>query len=50
MRRLKYPEPDGYVKMRVRDFIAGATVVSLLALAALLSLMWEKIMKKLPHD
>lgn len=46
MSRSKYPEPDGYVKMRVRDFIGGAIVVSLLALAALLSLIWEKIVKK----
>jgi hypothetical protein len=37
VRKSIYPEPDGYLKMRVRDIIAGAIVVSCFALAVLLS-------------
>ena len=40
-----YPEPGGYVKMRVRDMIAGALVVSCFALAVLLSYIWRNIVK-----
>jgi len=40
-----YPEPGGYIKMRVRDIIAGALVVSCFALAVLLSHIWRNIVK-----
>ena len=41
-----YLEPDGYVKMRVRDIFAGLIVVSCYALAALLSNILSKIVRK----
>ena len=40
-----YPDPDGYIKMRVRDIIAGALVVSCFALAVLQSYIWGNIVK-----
>jgi hypothetical protein len=46
VRKSIYPEPDGYLKMRVRDIIAGAIVVSCFALAVLLSQIWPKIVRK----
>ena len=42
----RYPEPDGYLKMRLRDFAAGAFVVSCFALAALVSHLWRNVLKK----
>jgi hypothetical protein len=46
VRKSIYPEPDGYLKMRVRDIFAGAIVVSCFGLAALLSNIWPKIVRK----
>lgn len=46
VRESRYPEPDGYLKMRIRDFVAGAFVVSCLALAALVSHMWRNVLRK----
>jgi len=46
MKKSRYPEPDGYLKMRVRDFAAGALVVSCFALAALVSHIWRKFLRK----
>ena len=46
MSKSKYPDPDGYIKMRVRDFIACALVVSFFAMAVLLNYMWSSIVKK----
>jgi hypothetical protein len=46
MRTPTYPEPDGYLKMRIRDFVAGAFVVSCFALAALVSHIWRNILRK----
>ncbi len=46
VRKSIYPEPDGYLKMRVRDIIAGAIVVSCFALAVLLSNILPKIVSK----
>lgn len=46
MSKSRYPDPDGYVKMSVRDLIAGVIVVSLFALAALLSHIWRNIVRK----
>jgi len=46
VRKSIYPEPDGYLKMRVRDIIAGAIVVSCFALAVLLGKIWPKIVSK----
>ena len=37
MKKSIYPEPDGYLKMRVRDLIAGALIVLCFALAVLAS-------------
>ena len=42
----RYPEPDGYLKMRIRDFAAGALVVACFALAALVSHLWRNVLKK----
>ncbi len=41
-----YPEPDGYIKMRVRDIFAGLIVVLCFALAVLLSNILPKIVRK----
>ena len=46
VRKLMYPEPDGYLKMRVRDIVSGLTVVSCFALAVLLSNILSKIVRK----
>jgi hypothetical protein len=46
MRKSKYPEPDGYLKMRVRDIFAGLIVVSCFAIAVLLSQIWPTIVRK----
>ena len=46
MRKSIYPEPDGYLKMRVRDIIVGAIVVLYFSLAVLLSHIWLKIVRK----
>ena len=46
VRKSIYPEPDGYLKMRVRDIIAGAIVLSCFALAVLLSNILPKIVSK----
>ena len=46
VRKSIYHEPDGYLKMRVRDIIAGAIIVSCFALAVLLSQIWPKIVRK----
>ena len=45
MNRSMYPEPDGYLKMRLRDFMAGAFVVACFALAALVSNLWRSILR-----
>ena len=37
VRKSIYPEPDGYLKIRVREIFAGLIVVSCFALAVLLS-------------
>jgi hypothetical protein len=47
MKRSIYPEPDGYLKMRVRDIIAGALVVSCFALAILLNYVWRNVMVRI---
>ena len=44
--RSRYPEPDGYLKMRIRDFLAGAFVVACFALAAIMSHIWRNILRK----
>ena len=41
-----YLEPDGYLKMRVRDIFAGLIVVSCFAIAVLLSQIWPTIVRK----
>jgi hypothetical protein len=41
-----YPEPDGYLKMRVRDIFAGLIIVLCFALAVLLSNILPKIVSK----
>ena len=46
MRKAKYPEPDGYLKMGVRDIFGGLVVVSCFALAVLLSQIWPTIVRK----
>ena len=46
VRKSKYPEPDGYLKMHVRDIFAGLIVVSCFALAVLLSNILPKILRK----
>ena len=46
VRKSKYPEPDGYLKMRVRDIFAGLIVVSCFAIAVLLSQIWPAIVRK----
>jgi hypothetical protein len=46
MNKSMYPEPDGYLKMRVRDFLAGAFVVSCFALAALVSHIWRNVLRR----
>ena len=46
VRKAKYPEPDGYLKMRVRDIFAGLIVVSCFAIAVLLSQIWPTIVRK----
>ena len=43
VRKSIYPEPDGYLKMRVRDIIVGAIAVLYFSLAVLLSHIWLKI-------
>ena len=45
MRESIYPEPDGYLKMRVRDIIVGAIVLLYFSLAVLLSHIWLKIVR-----
>jgi len=46
VRKSIYPEPDGYLKMRVRDIFAGLIVVLCFALAVLLSNILPKIVRK----
>ena len=46
MKKSIYLEPDGYVKMRVRDIFAGLIVVSCFAIAVLLSQIWPTIVRK----
>jgi len=46
VRKETYPEPDGYLKMRIRDIFAGLIVVSCFAIAALLSQICPKIVRK----
>ncbi len=46
VRKSIYPEPDGYLKMRVRDIFAGLIVVSCFALAVLLSNILPMIVRK----
>jgi len=46
VRKSIYPEPDGYLKMRVRDIFSGLIVVSFFALAVLLSNILSKIVRK----
>jgi hypothetical protein len=52
MQKWSYEEPDGYIKMRFRDLVAGAIVVACFALAALMSQLWRttviKTGQKLP--
>ena len=45
VRKSKYPEPDGYIKMRVRYIFGGLIVVSCFAIAVLLSQIWPKIVR-----
>ena len=47
MKRSIYPEPDGYLKMRVRDIIAGALVVSCFALAIVLNYIWQNVLGRI---
>jgi hypothetical protein len=46
VRKSIYPEPDGYLKMRVRDIIVSAIVVLYFSLVVLLSHIWLKIVRK----
>jgi hypothetical protein len=46
VRKSIYPEPDGYLKMRVRDIFAGLIIVLCFALAVLLSNILPKIVSK----
>jgi hypothetical protein len=46
VRKSVYPEPDGYLKMRVRDIFSGLIIVSCFAMAVLLSQIWPKIVHK----
>ncbi len=46
VRKSIYPEPDGYLKMRVREIFAGLIVVSCFAIAVLLSQIWPTIVRK----
>lgn len=46
VKKSKYPEPNGYLKMRVRDIFGGLIVVSCFAIAALLSQIWPTIVRK----
>ncbi len=46
VRKSIYLEPDGYLKMRVRDIIASLIIVSCFALAVLLSNILPKIVRK----
>ena len=46
MQKLRYPEPDGYVKMRFRDIIAAAIVVACFALAAIVSHLWRTVVHR----
>ena len=46
VRKSKYPEPDGYLKIRVRDIIVGAIVVLYFFLAVLVSNILPKIVRK----
>ena len=46
VRKSIYPEPDGYLKMRVRDIFSGLIIVSCFAMAVLLSHIWPKIVHK----
>jgi hypothetical protein len=46
VRKSIYPEPDGYLKMRVRDIFAGLIIVLCFALAVLLSNILPKIVRK----
>jgi hypothetical protein len=41
-----YPEPDGYLKMGVRDIFAGLIFVSCFALAVLVSNILPKIVRR----
>ena len=46
VRKSKDPEPDGYLKMGVRDIFAGLIVVSCFAIAVLLSQIWPTIVRQ----
>ena len=46
VRKSIYPEPDGYLKMRVRDIFSGLIIVSCFAIAVLLSQTWPTIVRK----
>ena len=46
MKTSRYPEPDGYLKMRFRDLAAGALVVACFGLAALVSHIWRNILRR----
>ena len=46
MRKSIYPEPDGYLKISVRDIIASLIVLLCFSLAVLLSHIWPKIVRK----
>ena len=46
VRKSIYPEPDHYLKMRVRDIFSGLIIVSCFAMAVLLSRIWPKIVRK----
>jgi len=46
VRKSIYPEPDGYLKIRVREIFVGLIVVLCFALAVLLSNILPKIVRK----
>jgi len=41
-----YPEPDGYVRMRLRDYIVGAIVVTCFVLAASWVHVWRTVVRR----
>ena len=46
MKESRYHEPDGYIRMHIRDLVAGVLIVSLFALAAISSHIWQNIVRK----